>query len=142
MADSDVIYMQENCYSTYKITLQVGLRISARWMLILLFEKFSFKLLSTQKFILFADDPLSGLDSLSSYMLVETLQRLAKNGYTILCTLDQPASDVYFLFNKYVIWYTTFDFIYLSKNMAFNFYMYLHGRRIIVEIVGAKNNYR
>ena len=124
----------------YKITLQVGLRISARCMLILLFEKFSFKLLSTQKFILFADDPLSGLDSLSSYMLVETLQRLAKNGYTILCTLDQPASDVYFLFNKYVIWYTTF--IYLSKNMTFNFYMYLDGRRIIVEIVGAKNNYR
>ncbi|CAB4026460.1 white-like, partial [Paramuricea clavata] len=61
------------------------------------------ELLSNQKFILFADDPLSGLDSLSSYMLVETLQRLANSGYTILCTLDQPTSDVYALFNKIII---------------------------------------
>ena len=59
-------------------------------------------MLSNQTFIVFADDPLSGLDSLSSYMLVETLQRLANNGFTILCTLDQPTSDVYALFNKYV----------------------------------------
>ena len=35
-------------------------------------------------------------------MLVKTLQRLAKSGYTILCTIDQPTSDVYALFNKYV----------------------------------------
>ena len=61
------------------------------------------QLLANQKFILFADDPLSGLDSISSYLLVKTLQRLAKNGFTILCTLDQPSSDVYALFNKYVI---------------------------------------
>jgi hypothetical protein len=65
--------------------------------------KIFLQLLSNQKFILFADDPLSGLDSLSSYMLVETFQRLVKNGFTIFCTLDQPSSDVYALFNKYVL---------------------------------------
>ena len=61
------------------------------------------ELLSIQKFILFADDPLSGLDSISSLLLVETLQRLANNGFTILCTLDQPSSDVYALFNKTIL---------------------------------------
>jgi ABC-type multidrug transport system ATPase subunit len=81
-------------------------------------EAFSFQLLSNQKFILFADDPLSGLDSLSSYMLVETLQRLANSGYTILCTLDQPTSDVYALFNKYV-----HEIQSNSPNMVSNFKM-------------------
>ncbi|XP_028399589.1 ABC transporter ATP-binding protein/permease wht-1-like [Dendronephthya gigantea] len=61
------------------------------------------ELLSSKKFILFADDPLTGLDSLSSNMLVHTLQRLANSGYTILCTLDQPTSDVYALFNKIIL---------------------------------------
>jgi ABC-type lipopolysaccharide export system ATPase subunit len=82
--------------------------------------KIFLQLLSNQKFILFADEPLSGLDSLSSYMLVETFQRLVKNGFTIFCTLDQPSSDVYALFNKYVLGITVLSGLALSEETLFS----------------------
>lgn len=61
------------------------------------------ELLANQKFLLFVDDPLSGLDSLSAHMLVESLQRLTEKGLTIICTVDQPTSDVYAMFDMTIL---------------------------------------
>ncbi|KAK0199972.1 P-loop containing nucleoside triphosphate hydrolase protein [Desarmillaria ectypa] len=47
--------------------------------------------------ILFLDEPTTGLDATSAYQLVKTLKSLAKKGRTIIMTLHQPRSEVFFL---------------------------------------------
>lgn len=53
--------------------------------------------------ILFCDEPTTGLDSYLAEQVVKVLQSLAATGKTILCTIHQPASQVYALFNQYVL---------------------------------------
>lgn len=54
----------------------------------------------TDPSILFCDEPTSGLDSFMSQTIVELLKALAKKGKTILCTIHQPSSQVYSMFDK------------------------------------------
>eukprot|EP01134_Creolimax_fragrantissima_P004115 CFRG4115T1 len=49
--------------------------------------------------ILFLDEPTSGLDAYGSLRLVQVLKRLADRGHTIVCTIHQPRSDIFKLFN-------------------------------------------
>ncbi|XP_065358976.1 protein scarlet [Calliphora vicina] len=50
--------------------------------------------------ILFCDEPTTGLDSYSAQQLVQTLYDLAKKGTTILCTIHQPSSQLFDMFNN------------------------------------------
>lgn len=50
--------------------------------------------------ILLLDDPTSGLDSTSSYNVMEYIRNLSHHGRTIVCTVDQPSSAVYKLFDN------------------------------------------
>ena len=50
--------------------------------------------------LLFADEPTSGLDSFMAQNLVTTLQQLAAQGRTIICTIHQPSSEVYAMFDR------------------------------------------
>ena len=52
--------------------------------------------------LLFADEPTSGLDSFMAQNLVTTLQQLAAQGRTIICTIHQPSSEVYAMFDRYI----------------------------------------
>ena len=52
--------------------------------------------------LLFADEPTSGLDSFMAQTLVSSLQRLAAKGRTIMCTIHQPSSEVYAMFDRYI----------------------------------------
>ncbi|XP_031575212.1 protein white-like isoform X2 [Actinia tenebrosa] len=54
----------------------------------------------TDPSILFADEPTSGLDSFMAQNVVSTLQRLASQGRTIVCTIHQPSSEVYAMFSR------------------------------------------
>ncbi|XP_020900669.1 protein white isoform X3 [Exaiptasia diaphana] len=54
----------------------------------------------TDPAILFADEPTSGLDSFMAQSVVSTLQRLASQGRTIVCTIHQPSSEVYAMFSS------------------------------------------
>lgn len=56
----------------------------------------------TDPAILFADEPTSGLDSFMAQSVVTTLQRLASQGRTIICTIHQPSSEVYAMFSRLV----------------------------------------
>jgi len=49
--------------------------------------------------IMFLDEPTTGLDSLSTLQCISTLQTLAKNGRTIICTIHQPSAAVYQMFD-------------------------------------------
>jgi len=57
----------------------------------------------TQPSILFLDEPTSGLDFFSAESLVKVLRTLgAANNCPILCTIHQPASEVFFLFHSVI----------------------------------------
>ena len=51
--------------------------------------------------LLFVDEPSSGLDSFMAQSVVTSLQDMAKSGRTILCTIHQPPSEVFAMFNRY-----------------------------------------
>uniref|UniRef100_A0AC35U768 ABC transporter domain-containing protein n=1 Tax=Rhabditophanes sp. KR3021 TaxID=114890 RepID=A0AC35U768_9BILA len=50
--------------------------------------------------ILFCDEPTTGLDSFMAESVVSTLKKLTENGRTVICTIHQPASQIYFMFDK------------------------------------------
>ena len=50
--------------------------------------------------ILFLDEPTTGLDATSAFHLVKTLKHLANTGRTIITTIHQPRSDIFFLFDR------------------------------------------
>ncbi|XP_074623460.1 protein white-like isoform X3 [Acropora palmata] len=53
--------------------------------------------------LLFADEPTSGLDSFMAESLITTLQQLAGQGRTIICTIHQPSSEVYAMFDSILL---------------------------------------
>ncbi|RMX61223.1 hypothetical protein pdam_00023788 [Pocillopora damicornis] len=53
--------------------------------------------------LLFADEPTSGLDSFMAQSLITALQQLAAQGRTIICTIHQPSSQVYAMFNSILL---------------------------------------
>ena len=50
--------------------------------------------------ILYLDEPTTGLDATSAFHLVKTLKHLANTGRTIITTVHQPRSDIFFLFDR------------------------------------------
>ncbi|KAH9395283.1 ATPase [Tyrophagus putrescentiae] len=57
----------------------------------------------TKPSILFCDEPTSGLDSFMAATLVGFLDRMATAGRTIICTIHQPASNVFSLFQNLLL---------------------------------------
>ncbi|KAL5007661.1 hypothetical protein ScPMuIL_016467 [Solemya velum] len=53
--------------------------------------------------LLFCDEATSGLDSFMAQSVVQTLKTLVMNGRTILCTIHQPSSEVYAMFDQLLI---------------------------------------
>ncbi|KAJ3049184.1 hypothetical protein HK097_009797 [Rhizophlyctis rosea] len=53
--------------------------------------------------VLFLDEPTSGLDAKSSLDVARVLQRLAKNGYTIICSIHQPRKEMYHMFSQILV---------------------------------------
>lgn len=53
--------------------------------------------------VLFLDEPTSGLDSYAAYSLIQTLKQLSQGGCTVLCTIHQPSSEVYHLFETILV---------------------------------------
>lgn len=59
--------------------------------------------LITNPKMLFLDEPLSGLDSYAAYTLVEALKALAEAGVPVLCTIHQPSSEIFAMFDDVVV---------------------------------------
>lgn len=53
----------------------------------------------TDPTLLFLDEPTTGLDSFSAFNLLKILKKLSTN-CAILCTIHQPSSEIFFLFDK------------------------------------------
>ena len=52
--------------------------------------------------LLFLDEPTSGLDSYMALNIVMTLKSMAAKGRTIICTIHQPSSEVFAMFDRFV----------------------------------------
>jgi ABC-type multidrug transport system ATPase subunit len=52
--------------------------------------------------LLFLDEPTSGLDSHNAFLLVKLLRKVASEGCTVLCTIHQPSSEVFQIFQRAV----------------------------------------
>lgn len=53
--------------------------------------------------LLFADEPTSGLDSQSAWSIVQFLRKLADHGQAILCTIHQPSSELFQVFDRLLL---------------------------------------
>lgn len=51
---------------------------------------------------MFCDEATSGLDSFMAHSVIQSLKTLVSEGRTILCTIHQPSSDVFELFDEWV----------------------------------------
>lgn len=56
--------------------------------------------LITNPSLFFLDEPTSGLDSYTSYSLLKVLRKIAASNATVLCTIHQPSSEVFHLFDS------------------------------------------
>ncbi|CAK8695533.1 unnamed protein product [Clavelina lepadiformis] len=59
--------------------------------------------LLTNPSILFCDEPTSGLDSYLAKVIVECMRTVSKQGCTVLCTIHQPSSEVFELFDRLLL---------------------------------------
>ena len=50
--------------------------------------------------LVFLDEPTSGLDSFLAEQVVLSLRTMARNGRTLICTIHQPSSEVYAMFDR------------------------------------------
>lgn len=57
----------------------------------------------TNPSLLFCDEPTSGLDSYMAQNVVEVLRSLARHDKTIVCTIHQPNSQVFKLFDRVML---------------------------------------
>eukprot|EP01065_Artemidia_motanka_P011493 TRINITY_DN161_c0_g1_i1.p1 TRINITY_DN161_c0_g1~~TRINITY_DN161_c0_g1_i1.p1 ORF type:complete len:642 (+),score=202.00 TRINITY_DN161_c0_g1_i1:96-1928(+) len=53
--------------------------------------------------ILFLDEPTSGLDSYSAMKLIQMMRQLARDGCVVMCTIHQPSSEVFSLFDRVML---------------------------------------
>jgi energy-coupling factor transporter ATP-binding protein EcfA2 len=56
-----------------------------------------------QPSVLILDEPTSGLDSQSSLEVIQVLETLSKQGYTILVTIHQPRQEIFELFTHTLV---------------------------------------
>ncbi|RLN88946.1 hypothetical protein BBJ28_00016558 [Nothophytophthora sp. Chile5] len=59
--------------------------------------------MAAQPSVLFLDEPTSGLDARSAKVIMDGVRRVADSGRTVLCTIHQPSSDVFYLFDSLLL---------------------------------------
>lgn len=56
--------------------------------------------LLTKPLIIFLDEPTSGLDSYQAKNIIQILKDLTNNGHIVICSIHQPSSNIYKMFDK------------------------------------------
>lgn len=53
--------------------------------------------------LIFLDEPSSGLDSQSSWSILQLLRKLADHGQSVLATIHQPSSELFQVFDRLLL---------------------------------------
>ncbi|KAH7366449.1 hypothetical protein KP509_18G078800 [Ceratopteris richardii] len=53
--------------------------------------------------VIFADEPTTGLDAFQAERVMETLQNLAVDGHTVICSIHQPRGSIYAKFDDLIL---------------------------------------
>eukprot|EP00249_Psilotum_nudum_P023396 c28857_g1_i1 orf=512-2548(+) len=53
--------------------------------------------------VIFSDEPTTGLDAFQAERVMETLQRLANDGHTVVCSIHQPRGSIYVKFDDLIL---------------------------------------
>jgi ABC-type multidrug transport system ATPase subunit len=53
--------------------------------------------------LLFCDEPTTGLDAYNARKLVRMMREMAARGKAIVCTIHQPSSDVFAMFDRVLL---------------------------------------
>lgn len=53
--------------------------------------------------LMFCDEPTSGLDSFMAQNVVSVLKSMASKGKTVICTIHQPSSEMFAMFDKILL---------------------------------------
>ncbi|KAG8929230.1 hypothetical protein FRC02_005825 [Tulasnella sp. 418] len=61
------------------------------------------ELVAKPELLLFLDEPTSGLDSGSAWAIMMLLKKLAAHGQAILCTIHQPSSELFQMFDRLLL---------------------------------------
>jgi len=59
--------------------------------------------LAAQPSVLFLDEPSSGLDARAAKIIMDSVRKVANSGRTVVCTIHQPSSDIFFLFDSLLL---------------------------------------
>ncbi|GMF62990.1 unnamed protein product [Phytophthora fragariaefolia] len=59
--------------------------------------------LAAQPSIIFMDEPTSGLDARSAKLIMNGVRKIADSGRTIVCTIHQPSTEVFNLFDSLLL---------------------------------------
>ncbi|KAG7379870.1 hypothetical protein PHYBOEH_011745 [Phytophthora boehmeriae] len=59
--------------------------------------------LAAQPSVLFLDEPTSGLDARSAKLIMDGVRKVANTGRTIICTIHQPSSEVFQVFDSILL---------------------------------------
>ncbi|KAJ1408944.1 P-loop containing nucleoside triphosphate hydrolase [Sesbania bispinosa] len=73
--------------------------------------------LLTQPHIMFMDEPTSGLDSAAAFYVILSLRSIAHDGRIVICSIHQPSSEVFNLFDDLVILAGGGETVYLGKQL-------------------------
>lgn len=57
----------------------------------------------TNPLLMFCDEPTSGLDSFMALNVAQVLKSMALSGKTVICTIHQPSSELFALFDKLLL---------------------------------------
>lgn len=58
------------------------------------------ELVAKPKLLLFLDEPTTGLDSSTSWEIVELLKKITAHGQAVLCTIHQPSTTLFQRFDR------------------------------------------
>jgi ABC-type multidrug transport system ATPase subunit/ABC-type multidrug transport system permease subunit len=53
--------------------------------------------------VLFLDEPTSGLDAPSAFRIMKAVSRIAQTGRSVVCTIHQPSSELFFMFDRLLL---------------------------------------
>uniref|UniRef100_M4BE24 ABC transporter domain-containing protein n=1 Tax=Hyaloperonospora arabidopsidis (strain Emoy2) TaxID=559515 RepID=M4BE24_HYAAE len=59
--------------------------------------------LAAQPSVLFLDEPTSGLDARAAKLLMDGVRKVADSGRTVICTIHQPSTEIFLLFDSLLL---------------------------------------